>query len=169
MSLLNLLLYVDTVYVGRVIYGSREDVCLWFLQSWDGSFRCDIGRWLVILSRGDYRLLLTMSADVCDEGCDRQFRSVGWDGVDSVVGYQSSRVLLVRLLMGVFVVRRVGGIDRVATRSLRVLGCSSGCVIGVTVSSVDWFYIDSMFDVDLILCHRIGLLQRNWKNLGSSG
>ena len=47
-----------------------------------------------------------------------QFRSVGCDGVDSVVGYQSSRVLLVRLLVGLFVVRRVGGIDRVATHSL---------------------------------------------------
>ena len=30
------------------------------------------------------------------------------------------------------------------------------------------FYIDLMLDVDLTLCHRIGLLQRNWKKLGSS-
>ena len=52
------------------------------------------------------------------EDVGHQFRSVGYDSVDSVVGYQSSRVLLVRLLVGLFVVRRVGGIDRVATHSL---------------------------------------------------
>ena len=71
------------------------------------------------------------------EDVGHQFRSVGCDGVDSVVGYQSSRVLLVRFPVGLFVVRRVGGTDRVATRSLRVFGRFSGCVIGITVISVD--------------------------------